>query len=80
MEGEIDDLLEAAEAEARRVLEQHRNVLETLATRLESEETLEGTDLDSVLALVRPEVTLFGGLLEENKDNGELEHSPAELG
>lgn len=80
MEGEIDDLLEAAEAEARRVLEQHRSVLDTLATRLESEETLEGTDLDSVLALVRPEVTLFGGLLEENKENGHLEHAPAELG
>ena len=80
MEAEIDDLLESAEVEARRILDQHRSVLDTLASRLEMEETLEGTDLDSVLALVRPEVTLFGGLLEENKRNGEMDHSPAELG
>ena len=71
MENEIDDLLDRAEQEAKRLLEQHRPVLDKLASRLEIEESLEGTDLDAVLALVRPEVSLFGGLVPETaKDNG----------
>ncbi len=36
-----------------------------LAERLEAEETIEGPDLEAVLALVRPEVTLFGGIVPE---------------
>jgi cell division protease FtsH len=72
MEDEIDDLLARSEAEATRLLAQHRSALDQLATRLESEETLEGPDLDSVLALVRPEVTLFGGLLDEPSGNGHV--------
>lgn len=80
MENEIDGLLEQAEQEARRVLEQYREVLDMLAGRLEREETLEGTDLESVLALVRPEVTLFGGIMDSsNRDNGQPEHSPLGL-
>ena len=70
MENEIDRLIEEAEQEASRLLLQHRDMLDTLATRLEDEETLEGPDLEGVLALVRPEVSLFGGLVEEPEGNG----------
>ncbi|MGH9194531.1 MAG: ATP-dependent zinc metalloprotease FtsH [Acidimicrobiia bacterium] len=62
MEKEIDALLEEAEQEATRLLTQHRDVLDGVAGRLETEETLEGADLESMLALVRPEVSLFGGV------------------
>jgi cell division protease FtsH len=74
MESEIDHLLEEAEQEATRLLQQHHEVLDTLATRLELEETLEGPDLEAVLSLVRPEVTFFGGLGE-----GPLAHAEAGL-
>lgn len=64
MENEIDRLLEEAEDEASRLLTQHRHVLDNLSDRLENEETLEGPDLEAILALVRPEVTFLGGLAE----------------
>jgi cell division protease FtsH len=64
MEAEIDDLLQRAEDEATRLLILHRDVLDGLAERLEIEETLEGADLEAVVALVRPEVSLFGGLVD----------------
>jgi cell division protease FtsH len=64
MEAEVDRLLERAEEEAAALLTRHRQVLAALAERLETEETIEGPDLEAILALVRPEVTLFGGLLE----------------
>lgn len=76
MEDEIDDLLVRADVEAMRLLNQHRAALDSLAARLEAEETLEGPDLDAVLALVRPEVSLFGGILEENPDNGRVDMAP----
>ena len=60
---EIRRLLDEAEQEATRLLVQHRKTLDLLAARLETEETLEGPDLDAVLAMVRPEVELFGGML-----------------
>jgi cell division protease FtsH len=62
METEIDELLARAEREATRLLTLHRPVLDTLAERLEVEETLEGPDLESVVALVRPEVSAFAGV------------------
>ncbi|MDQ3992882.1 MAG: ATP-dependent zinc metalloprotease FtsH [Actinomycetota bacterium] len=65
MEGEVDRLLERAEEEATALLTRHREVLSALAERLEVEETIEGPDLEAILALVRPEVTLFGGLVPE---------------
>jgi cell division protease FtsH len=73
MEVEIDELLAGAEGDAMKLLEQHREVLDMLATRLEAEETLEGSDLDSIVALVRPEVALFGGLVEGISANGRAE-------
>ncbi|HEX2295117.1 MAG TPA: ATP-dependent zinc metalloprotease FtsH [Actinomycetota bacterium] len=68
MEAEVDRLLARAEEEATALLTRHRDVLAGLAERLEAEETIEGPDLESVLALVRPEVTLFGDLLAERRD------------
>ena len=65
MDEEIDRLLEDAREEAQELLIKHRHVLDALANRLETEETLEGADLETVLAMVRPEVTLFGSILEE---------------
>ncbi|HEY7875606.1 MAG TPA: ATP-dependent zinc metalloprotease FtsH [Actinomycetota bacterium] len=70
MEVEIDELLQRAEDEAMRVLSQHREVLDGLAERLEVEETLEGTDLEGIVALVRPEVSLFGGVLGGGDPDG----------
>lgn len=61
MEHEIDVLIGDAEREATRLLEQHREILDLLAARLETEETIEGPDLEAILAQVRPEVTFFGG-------------------
>jgi cell division protease FtsH len=79
MEDEIDEFLSRAEAEATRLLNQHRSALDGLANRLETEETLEGPDLDSVLALVRPEVSLFSGILEGG-ENGNISNGTADIG
>ena len=70
VDGEVRRILDEAEQEATRLLVLHRETLELLTARLEAEETLEGTDLDAVLAAVRPEVELFGGLLDHGSDNG----------
>lgn len=61
MEHEIDVLIQDAEREATRLLDEHREILDVLASRLELDETLEGTELEAILAQVRPEVTFFGG-------------------
>ena len=65
MEAEVDRLLDQAEDEAATLLGRHRDVLSVLAERLEVEETIEGPDLESILALVRPEVMLFGGVVAQ---------------
>jgi cell division protease FtsH len=49
MESEIDRLLAAAEQEATRLLVANREILEKLATRLVTEETLEGEEVEAVL-------------------------------
>jgi cell division protease FtsH len=69
MEAEVDRLLEQAEDEASTLLTRHRDVLSVLAERLEAEENIEGPDLESVLALVRPEVMLFGGVVAERHED-----------
>jgi cell division protease FtsH len=63
MDAEVRTLIADAEARAADVLEKHRAVLDTLATTLEAEETLEGPDLEAILQLVRPEVALLGALV-----------------
>jgi cell division protease FtsH len=62
MDNEIRSLIADAEARATDLIEAHRDVLDALAGRLEVEETLEGPDLEDLLALVRPEVSLVGNL------------------
>jgi cell division protease FtsH len=64
MDLEIRRALEEAEASAAELLGKHRDVLDVLAARLEAEETLEGPELEGLLALVRPEVSLFGADLD----------------
>lgn len=66
VDAEVRRLLADAEREAGRLLAVHRDTLNVLAARLEFEETLEGPDLEAVLALVRPEVELFGGFMHPN--------------
>ena len=79
LDAEIRSVLEEAEHEASRVLTTHRETLDALATRLETEETLEGPDLESVLTMVRPEVELFGGLIEPSP-NGAKRKSKTKAG
>jgi cell division protease FtsH len=57
---EVRRLLDDAELRATSLLTSHRRVLDTLASRLEVEETIEGHALEAVLTLVRPEVAGFG--------------------
>ena len=71
---DIDAEMRRIVAEARRdatdLLVTHRATLDALAARLETEETLEGPDLESVLSAVRPDVEIFGNLLT-GADTGE---------
>jgi cell division protease FtsH len=70
LDQEVRKMLADAEKEAMKVLAQHRETLDLLARRLETEEILEGPDLEGVLALVRPEVELFGAIVGSASGNG----------
>ncbi len=71
LDEEIRAFLDEAKSKAIKLLTTHRKTLDLLARRLEVEETLEGSDLESVVAMVRPEVELFGGLVRsEPGDDG----------
>jgi ATP-dependent Zn protease len=70
MEQEIDRLLKEAEHESARLLQAHRDVLDELAARLASEETLEGVALQAVLDQLAPESHPHAG-------NGLSSHSGA---
>jgi cell division protease FtsH len=63
MDAEVRALVADAESRATDLLDKHRMVLDTLAARLEAEETLEGPNLEDILSLVRPEVALLGALV-----------------
>lgn len=78
MEKEIDMLISEAEEEASRLLAEHRGILDMLADRLEMDETLEGADLEAILAQVRPEVTFFGGPGEGPIRHDNSFHGPME--
>ncbi|MGH2753051.1 MAG: ATP-dependent zinc metalloprotease FtsH [Actinomycetota bacterium] len=56
MEAEVDKLIHDAEKEASHILQRHRGTLDQLAKRLITEETLEGAELDKVLAPARPDI------------------------
>jgi len=64
MEDEIDRLLKEAEHEASRLLAAHRDLLDRMASRLLTHETLEGTELGTILAEVVPETRHSGNGLE----------------
>jgi len=55
MELEVDHLIHEAEREASHLLERHRAKLDELAASLIEHETLEGANLDAILAPLRPE-------------------------
>jgi cell division protease FtsH len=63
IDGEMKRIIEDARRDTFELLTNHRDVLDTLAARLEAEETLEGPDLESVLSAVRPDIEIFGSLL-----------------
>jgi cell division protease FtsH len=65
MEAEVDALIADAETEAGRLLEVHRETLDTLATKLAQDETIEGVALDAILESIRP--------------NGKVPHDQAAL-
>ena len=58
---EVRRLIDDAEAAAQDVLMRHRLVLDELTERLEENETLDGTELESILEPVRPEMNLMPG-------------------
>ena len=63
LDTEIRRLLADAERDATALLLTHRATLDALAARLEAEETIEGTDLETLLSAIQPEVEMFGNLL-----------------
>jgi cell division protease FtsH len=65
-ENEIRRMLADAESEALRILTVHRAALDMLAHRLEAEETVEGSDLEALLAKVQPEIELLGAFASSN--------------
>jgi cell division protease FtsH len=66
VDAEMRRIVEDAEREATQLLVTHRVTLDALASRLEVEETLEGPDLEAVLSAVRPDIEMFGTLLNAN--------------
>jgi cell division protease FtsH len=66
MENQIDTMLTQAEAHAERLLKEHRETLDTLADRLEAEETLEGPNLEAVLLTIKPDAALVGSIAAHN--------------
>jgi cell division protease FtsH len=63
VDAEVRRITDEAERDATQLLITHRETLDALAERLEADETLEGADLEGVLAAVRPEIEMFGSLL-----------------
>jgi len=70
MEDEIDRLLKEAEHEASRLLAAHHDLLDRMAARLVEHETLEGTELQSILAEVVPETRTSGNGLAPDRVAG----------
>jgi cell division protease FtsH len=74
VDAEVRRLLDEAEQEATALLTTHHQTLDLLASRLETEETLEGPDLEALLTMVRPEVELFGGLATSQNGSAPADH------
>ncbi|HUP70850.1 MAG TPA: AAA family ATPase [Acidimicrobiales bacterium] len=75
---EVGRLLAEAEARAGEILAHHRDLLTTMADRLEVEETLEGPALEALTAPARPELSSFVfGASTSRGDNGTPPRQPA---
>jgi cell division protease FtsH len=79
LELEARRLIDEAESSATQLLAKHRPVLDALAQRLESDETLEGRDLQVMLSSVRPKVTLFSGAARTTTPGDRKPRRPAEV-
>ncbi|MGI8427167.1 MAG: ATP-dependent zinc metalloprotease FtsH [Actinomycetota bacterium] len=71
-DNEVKRLIDAAERQAMKIIGDHRSQMESMAQRLEQDETLEGSVLSSILAAVTREADLFGAAdrLSEFDKNG----------
>jgi len=73
MHEEVRSLIAAAEAQATEVLQQHRALLDDVATQLQVRESLEGPELETLLAPARSDHSLMGvplGTAEPADGNG----------
>jgi hypothetical protein len=73
--------MDESEAAALDLLQRHRSVLLELSDRLEEQETLEGTELETMLEAVRPEMNLVSASasVEPVSANGTSASWPKEL-
>ncbi|HEV2756101.1 MAG TPA: ATP-dependent zinc metalloprotease FtsH [Actinomycetota bacterium] len=70
MDAEIGRILEAAEAEAARILELNLDILHRMAAELKELETLEGIPLHKILKEVKEEKLQMNGLFSKTSANG----------
>jgi cell division protease FtsH len=78
LDAEVKRMLEQAKQDARQLLVTHRAALDALANRLEEEETLEGTDLEAFVTMVRPQTEMFGALISPRRSTASsAEDAPA---
>ncbi len=68
VDAEIRRVIEDAQREAGQLLLTHRSTLDTLAERLEEQETLEGQALEDLLTDVQPEMEMFGSVLTRSRN------------
>jgi cell division protease FtsH len=68
VDAEIRASLAEAQRQATQILLTHQSTLDALATRLEEVETLEGEDLEELLAAVQPEMELFGSVVARSRN------------
>ncbi|MDQ1712812.1 MAG: cell division protease FtsH [Frankiaceae bacterium] len=79
VDAEIRRSLEEAQREATQLLITHEATLDLLAARLEEAETLEGEELEELLAPVQPAMELFGSLLARSRNGNRAAHAVPEL-
>ncbi|HEX2057804.1 MAG TPA: ATP-dependent zinc metalloprotease FtsH [Actinomycetota bacterium] len=70
MDAEIGKILDAAEAEARRILEVNADVLHRMAADLKEHETLEGVPLHRILKEVKEDELQMNGVFSKASSNG----------
>ena len=78
MHEEVRALIANAEAQATEVLQQHRALVDEIAAALQERESLEGLELETMLAPARPDVVLAGSAVDRAEPvvgNGAAGHS-----